>query len=166
MSSTKQGFYARIKLSPRVFRYVMNCWPPFWGMRIHIESISPDWQQLRMRMKLSLRNKNYVGSHFGGGLFTMADPFYVLMLINLLGPGYVVWDKAATIEFLTPGRTTVYADFHVTSEMLDEIRRGTEAGEKFEPTYGIDIVDTSGKLVARVHKTLYIRKKPERLALG
>lgn len=166
MSSAKQGFYAKFKISPRLFRHFMNCWPPFWGMRIHIVDIADDWTKVRMRMKLSLRNKNYVGSHFGGGLFAMTDPFYMLMLLNLLGGGYLVWDKAAKIEFITPGRTTVYADFHVTPDMLAEIRAKTESGEKFEPTYRIDVVDTAGKIVARIDKTLYIRKKRQEGAVS
>lgn len=159
MSSSKQGFYARFKLSPRIFRHLMNCWPPFWGMRIHIEHISDDWKHLRMRMKLSLRNKNYVGTHFGGGLFAMTDPFYLLMMMNLLGRDYIVWDKTAHIEFVQPGRSTVYAHFHITDAMLEEARAATLNGDKFEPTYRIDVVDAEGKLVARIDKTLYIRKK-------
>ena len=112
-----------------------------------------------MRMKLSFINKNYVGSHFGGGLFAMTDPFYMLMLMNLLGRDYLVWDKAAKIEFIAPGRTTVYAHFEVTDAMLAEIKEKTLRDEKFEPTYRIDVLDTAGKIVARVEKTIYIRKK-------
>lgn len=162
MSSSKQGFYSKIKLSPWLFRYVMNCWPPFWGTRVHIESISPDWRQLRVRMKLSMRNKNYVGTHFGGGLFVMTDSFYMVMLSNILGSDYLVWDKAARIEFLAPGRTTVYANFDVTDAMLGEIVAKTAAGEKFEPTYQVDILDSAQQLIARVEKTMYFRKKPPR----
>jgi acyl-coenzyme A thioesterase PaaI-like protein len=166
MSSSKQGFYSRLTLAPSVFRVIMNCWPPFLGTRIHIESIAPDWRTLRMRMKLSMRNKNYVGSHFGGGLFAMVDPFYMVMLMNILGRDYLVWDKAATIEFVAPGRTTVYADFHITDQMLSEIYQHTASGEKFEPTYLIEILDAQGKRVARVSKTIYIRKKAAPGATG
>ena len=162
MSSSKQGFSSKIKLSPRLFRYVMNCWPPFWGTRVHIESISPDWRQLRVRMKLSMINKNYVGSHFGGGLFVMTDAFYMVMLSNILGSEYLVWDKAARIEFLAPGRTTVFATFEVTDAMLGEIVERTANGDKFEPTYPLAIVDAGQKLIARVEKTMYFRKKPPR----
>jgi len=163
MSSSKQGFYSKIKVPPWLFRYVMNCWPPFWGTRVHIESISPDWRQLRVRMKLSMINKNYVGTHFGGGLFVMTDPFYMVMLSNILGSDYLVWDKAARIEFLAPGRTTVFASFDVSDAMLNEIVEKTANGEKFEPTYQVDILDGAQKLIARVQKTMYFRKKPPRI---
>jgi acyl-coenzyme A thioesterase PaaI-like protein len=159
MSSSKQGLYSRIKIGPRLFRHIMNWWPPFWGIRVHITYISADWREVRTRMKLSLRNKNYVGSHFGGGLFSMTDPFYMVMLVNVLGGEYLVWDKAASIEFVAPGRSTVYAHFNITDQMLDEIRRATANGEKFEPVYAIDIVDGAGEVIAKVKKTLYIRRK-------
>jgi acyl-coenzyme A thioesterase PaaI-like protein len=121
MSSSKQGFYSKVTMSPNVFRHVMNCWPPFWGTRIHIEEISSDWRYVRTRMKLSMRNKNYVGSHFGGGMFAMTDPFYMVALKNILGDTYLVWDKAATIDYVKPGRTTVYAEFNISDEQLAEI---------------------------------------------
>ncbi|MCA2998315.1 MAG: DUF4442 domain-containing protein [Rhodocyclaceae bacterium] len=159
MSSSKQGFYSKVTLSPAVFRHVMNCWPPFWGTRIHIEEIAPDWRYVRTRMKLSMRNKNYVGSHFGGGLFTMTDPFYMVALKNILGESYLVWDKAATIEFLQPGRATVYAEFKITDAQLTQIYAKTAEGEKFEPVYHVDVVDAERRLIARVQKTLYIRKR-------
>ncbi|MBC7623832.1 MAG: DUF4442 domain-containing protein [Aeromicrobium sp.] len=162
MSSAKQGFYSNVALPPNVFRYVMNCWPPFWGMRIHIEEISADWRYVRTRMKLSLRNKNYVGSHFGGGMFAMTDPFYMLALKNILGDAYLVWDKAATIEYVKPGCTTVYAEFRISEAALAEIYAKTAKGDKFEPVYEVDVVDTDKQLVARVLKTLYIRKRPVR----
>ncbi|MCA3022833.1 MAG: DUF4442 domain-containing protein [Burkholderiales bacterium] len=160
MSSSKQGFYSKVALSPNVFRHVMNCWPPFWGTRIHIEEIAPDWRYVRTRMKLSMRNKNYVGSHFGGGLFAMTDPFYMVALKNILGNSYLVWDKAATIEYLKPGRTTVYAEFKISDAQLTEIYAKTADGEKFEPVYRVDVVDADQQLIARVQKTLYIRKRP------
>jgi acyl-coenzyme A thioesterase PaaI-like protein len=159
MSSSKQGFYSRFSLSPTVFRHFMNLWPPFWGMRIHILTISDDWRHVRMRMKLGLRNKNYVGTHFGGGLFAMVDPFYMIMLSNILGREYLVWDKSAQIEFVSPGRSAVFADFRLDEAAIAEIKAQTASGDKFEPTFPVDIVDTQGKIVARVRKTIYIRRK-------
>ncbi len=159
MSSSKQGFWSRFRVTPGMFRVVMNCWPPFIGMRIHIEHIAPDWRHVRMRMKLGFSNKNYVGTHFGGGLFAMADPYYMIMMMHQLDSGYVVWDKSARIDFVSPGRTTVYADFHLTQEQVDEVKQMTADGSKFEPTYAVDVVGTDGRVVARVEKTLYIRKK-------
>ena len=164
MSSSKQGFWSRFRVTPGMFRYIMNCWPPFLGMRIHIEHIAPDWRHVRMRMKLGIINKNYVGTHFGGGLFTMTDPYYMIMMMHQLGSGYLVWDKTAKIDFVSPGRGTVYADFRLSQEQVDEVLQMTAGGGKFEPVYAVDVVDAGGKVVAHVEKTLYIRKKMEKAA--
>lgn len=155
----EQGLWSKLKVSPNSFRHFMNCWPPLVAMRVHIERISPDWHELDVRMKLSLRNKNYVGTHFGGGLYAMVDPFYMLLLTNILGRGYVVWDKAATIEFIAPGQTTVFAKFRYSAAQIEEVLKATENGDKFEPTYEVLIQTAGGETVARVSKTLYIRKK-------
>ncbi len=162
MSSSKQGFYSHFRLNAYWFRLLMNLWPPFFGLGIHIERIAPDWKEITVRMKLSLRNRNYVGTHFGGGLFAMTDPFYMLMLMNILGGEYLVWDKASTIRFLKPGRGKVVAHFRLSEAQLDEVRLRTAGGEKFEPTWHIDIVDASGEVVASVDKTLYIRRKQKK----
>ena len=159
MSSSKQGFYSRLKISANTFRRMMNLWPPFWGMRIHILRIAPDYREVEVRMKLSLANKNYVGTHFGGGLFAMCDPFYMLMLLNNLGPGYVVWDKASSILYAAPGRGTVFATFQLSDGQLAEIIEKTANGDKFEPVYRVEVVDAAGKTIAMVDKTLYIRRK-------
>jgi len=141
----------------------MNCWPPFWGMRIHIMHIASDWKTIQMRMKLSFWNKNYVGSHFGGALFAMTDPFYMLMFMNLLGRDYVVWDKSAVVNFVRPGRSTVTANFEVTDAMLAEAISRTANGEKYEPTFRINVLDKAGDVIAHVDKTLYIRRKQRTL---
>jgi acyl-coenzyme A thioesterase PaaI-like protein len=158
-TSTEQGLWSKLKIGPNAFRHFMNCWPPLIAMRIHIERIAPDWREIDVRMKLSLRNKNYVGTHFGGGLFAMVDPFYMLMLSRVLGKSYVVWDKSATIDFVAPGKSTVYAQFRITQAQLEEMLCATADGKKFEPTYEIFIQTVSGETIAKVAKTLYIRKK-------
>lgn len=93
-------------------------------------------------------------------MFAMTDPFYMVALKNILGEAYLVWDKAATIDYMKPGRTTVYAEFIISEEQLAEIYEKTADGEKFEPVYRVDVVDADQQLIARVQKTLYIRKRP------
>ena len=108
-------------------------------------------------MKLRFYNRNYVNTHFGGSLYAMVDPFY--MLIQILGNKHIVWDKAASIEFETPGRGTVRAQFRVDDAMIRDIETHTADGQKYPPSYAVDITDGRDQVVARVHKTLYIRKK-------
>lgn len=145
--------------SPGLFKTVMNLWPPYWGTGIAITEVSPDFRRLVVRMKKRFYNSNAFGTHFGGSLYAMCDPHYVLQLVPLLGDDYLIWDKAATIEFLKPGRGTVTAVFDWSEEQLADIRAQTAGGAKYEPVRVVEIRDAQGEAVARVHKTLYVRRK-------
>jgi acyl-coenzyme A thioesterase PaaI-like protein len=144
---------------PRLFRLIMNSWPPYLGAAIAVEEISRDWRTIRVAMKLRWYNRNYVNSHFGGSLFSMTDPFYMLMLMRNLGRDFVVWDLAARINFIRPGRGKVTAIFTLTPARLNEIRGKAEAGEKVTEIFWVDVVDGRGERVAAVKKTLYIKRK-------
>jgi acyl-coenzyme A thioesterase PaaI-like protein len=137
----------------------MWLWPPFLGAGIRVERVSPDLSSLEVSMKLRFWNRNYVGSHYGGSLFSMTDPFFALMLIHNLGRNYIVWDKAATIHFRKPGKGRVRVLFELSRERLEEIRAQAERDPKVEPVFKVEIRDESGDVVAEVEKTLYVRRK-------
>lgn len=144
---------------PTVLKYLINLWPPFWGTGIHVEYIANDFQEVIVGMKLRFYNKNYVGTHFGGSLFSMTDPFYMLMLFHTLGNEYIVWDKAADIEFIAPGKDHVKAHFILTDSTMAEIKKQTTNGDKFFITLPVEIKDKSDNLIAKLKRTIYIRKK-------
>ncbi len=146
-------------MPPKLFRHLINLYPPYVGTGIRVLFISPDYRRIKVQMKYRFYNRNYVGTHFGGSLYAMIDPFYMLMLLNILGKDYLVWDKAARIEFVKPGRTTVTADFSIDQALIDTIKAETEGGEKYLPELTVYIMDPEGEVVARGLKTLYIRKK-------
>ncbi|HSG40900.1 MAG TPA: DUF4442 domain-containing protein, partial [Thermoanaerobaculia bacterium] len=104
-------------------------------------------------------NRNYVNTHFGGSLYSMCDPFFMLMLMDALGRGYIVWDKAATIRFRRPGKGTVSARFHIPPERVEEIRAAADANGKVEPVFTVEVTDEKGEVVAEVEKLLYVRRK-------
>src|SRR5205085_8214807 len=104
----------RVRIPPRLFRWGMNCWPPFLGAGIRVRRIAPDWREVDVAMGLRWYNQNYVRSHFGGSLYAMTDPFYMIMLMHALGPDYIVWDQVAQIEYIAPGKATVHARFRLT----------------------------------------------------
>jgi acyl-coenzyme A thioesterase PaaI-like protein len=137
---------------------LINFYPPFLGAGIRV-NIAPDFRTVQVKMSLRWYNLNAVGTHFGGSLYAMCDPWFMLMLIKALGDGYIIWDKAATIRFLKPGRGTVRATFQLSQETIDSLRTRADAGEKLEPTFTADVCDEQGELVAQVDKLLYIRKK-------
>lgn len=119
-----------------------------------------NWEQIAVEMKLRFYNSNYVGTHYGGSLYSMADPFFMVMLMNRLGRDYIVWDKAATIRFKRPGRGTVTALFRIAEDQLAEIRNALTSDEKIERTFSVNITDKAGGIVAEVDKLIYIRRKP------
>lgn len=148
-----------MQLSPNKMKWLLRFYGPFLGAGIWVESISSDWKQLKVSMKQKLYNKNAVGTHFGGSLFAMTDPHHMLMVMNLLGRKYLVWDKAASIEFIKPGKGKVFADFVVSDEVIEKIKQETHDGSKYLPQFEVEVVDNQGDIVAKVSKTLYIRKK-------
>lgn len=156
MDSTKLARKARL------LRWLMNCYPPYLGAGIRVREISADFRRARVSMGLSWYNRNYVRTQFGGSLYSMTDPFFMVLLMENLGRHYIVWDKAAHIDFVAPGKGTVYADFSIDQALLDDIRRHTADGDKYLPHLHVEVRDAQGTLVARVDKTLYIRLKPHR----
>ncbi len=138
----------------------MNIYPPYLGAGIRVRP-SEDFTVFEVRMKLRVWNRNYFGSHFGGSLYSMCDPFYALILARILGSDYIVWDKAASIRFVRPGRGTVQARFEIPRERVEEIRAAADAGEKVEPVFEARVVGAEGKTVAELEKVLYVRRKAE-----
>ena len=146
------------KTSHALRRWI-NFWPPFLGAGICVKYIAPDMKAIDVEMKLRWWNANYVGTHFGGSLFAMTDPFYMLMLMANLGREYIVWDKAATIRYRKPGKGTVRAEFHLSDTQIDEIREKLEIFPKYEAVFSIEVKDEVGVVIAEVEKVLHVRKK-------
>jgi acyl-coenzyme A thioesterase PaaI-like protein len=149
-------------MTPRKLRWLMNLWPPYLFAGVRIVGISEDWRRADVELRAHWWNRNYVGVHFGGSLFAMTDPFWMLLTMNVLGRDYVVWDREGAIEFVKPGRGTVRASFVLNEDALDEIRRETANGEKYLRWFETDVIDGDGEVVARVRKRLYVRRKPPR----
>lgn len=137
----------------------MRFWPPFWGAGISVKNFHADGTQIVVQMKMRFWNKNYVGTHYGGSMYSMTDPFYMLMLMHLLGKGYIVWDKSASIRYKIPAKGTIYARFELSPELVEKIRREVNEKQKIESEFFVPITDEEGKVVAEVKKILSIIKK-------
>jgi acyl-coenzyme A thioesterase PaaI-like protein len=147
------------KHPPWLLRLAMNLWPPYLGAGIRVRRIADDFRQIVVEMPLRLRNRGYFGTHFGGSLYAMTDPFFALMVLYNLPDEYLVWDKAASIEFLAPGRSRMRARFVLVDEDLDRIVRMTASGDKHLHLFNVDVVDEEGLVVAKVEKIVYVRRK-------
>lgn len=155
----------KISRLPVLSKWILNRYSPFKGAGISIDQLKLDHYFIRVKMPLTARNRNVVGTHFGGSLYAMVDPFYMLLLMHHLGPHYIVWDKAASIEFLAPGRGTVYANIQLSQEEIEIIRDLAQDHAPVLREYDLDIVDATGMRIAHVKKTLYIRRKKPRASL-
>lgn len=146
-------------IPPKLLGRMINLWPPFITAGIHIVDVSNDLQYVKVRLKRGWYNTNYVGVQFGGSIYAMVDPFYMLMFMHNLGNEYIVWDKAARVDFVRPGRTALTAEFRIDSFLIEQVREKTANGRKYVFDLDVNVVDESGAVTAKVVKTLYVRKK-------
>jgi acyl-coenzyme A thioesterase PaaI-like protein len=146
-------------ISPLARFKLINFYPPMIGAGIRVTDVDRGFTRIDVEMKLRWWNKNVFGTQFGGALYMMCDPFFVAILMTNLGRDYIVWDKAASIQFLKPGRKHVRAVFTLTPEEIARVKTETDTRGKYEPEYDVDIVDSDGLVVAHVHKVLYVRRK-------
>lgn len=138
---------------------LMWLWPPYLGAGIRVMEVNDDLTHIKVKLAFRFWNINYVRTQFGGSLYSMVDPFYMLMFMENLGRDYIVWDKASTIRFKKPGKGPVYASFDLTREKIEEVRRMADQEPKVEPVFQVHIVDEAGEVVAEVDKTLYVKRK-------
>lgn len=139
--------------------WIWNFWPPFLFTGIKITEVSEDYRHVKVKLKLRFWNANYVGTQYGGSIFSMSDPFYMVMLIRNLGQKYTVWDKSAHITYLKPGKTDLFAEFNLTEEDLASIRLTLETEKSMLWNRKVEIKDANGAMIAEVAKEIYIRKK-------
>jgi len=154
------------KVSAATLRRVLNVWPPFLFAGIRVRAVSGDFRHASVELRQRWYNRNFVGTHFGGSLFAMTDPFWMIMTMQALGDGYIVWDKAATIDFVKPGRGKVCARFDLDDDVLARIRDATAGGGKHLHWFETDVIDAEGDVVAKVRKQVYVRRKRPRDGSG
>ncbi len=142
-------------LPPRLF---YSYYPPYFFAGIRVLQADSLLRHVRVTLKRHFFSQNYLGYHFGGSLYAMVDPFYMLMLIKNLGPGYVVWDTAASIRFIKAVKEPVYAEFHMEDEEITQLKQELETVRKMTRLYHVEVVTESGEVVAEVEKEIYIRR--------
>ena len=143
---------------PKAFRHVLNFYPAFRGTGAWVTFIADDWSEMRVRVPLSWRTRNYVGTIFGGTLYAGVDPHFMFMLMHRLGPDYLVWDKAASIRFRRPGRGQLTAVCRMPDDEVAEVRRLLATSDKVDRTYTVDLVAKDGTVCATVEKVVNVRR--------
>ena len=143
----------------RLARWKFNLFPAYRGTGGRVIYIADDFHEIKVKIPLSWRTRNYVGTIYGGSMYGAIDPIYMLMLIKILGRGYVVWDKAAKIHFKKPGKDTLFVNFKLDREEIAEIKRLAEMERSIDRVYDLELKDENGVVHARIEKTLYVAKK-------
>lgn len=148
-----------LKIPSWLMANLITLWPPFWFTGIRFTHISRDYRHITVRMALRFYNKNIIGIQYGGNLFSMSDPCYMMMLMTNLGSKYHIIDQSASIEFVKPGSGPVYVNCHLTQSDIDDIVNKTADGDKYLKQFITEVVDGEGEVVARVTRVVYIRLK-------
>lgn len=155
-----RGNSAPESLRTRFERYYFNFFFTCYRRTgVRILHIADDYKEVRVALPLNRKTRGYFGTLFGGSIYGAVDPVLMVMLNRILGREYVVWDKAARVQFLKPGRSTLYADFKVTDAEVAGIIADVQESEKTERTYEVALVDAQGVPHAVVEKTLHIRAR-------
>jgi hypothetical protein len=153
-------------MKARWLRLLFNVFPAYRGTGARVTYIADDFSEVRVKLPLSWRTRNYVGTIFGGSIYGAVDPMYMIMLIKLLGPDYIVWDKAATVRFRKPGRTTLFATFRIDAAEIEAVRAAAASGAPVDRTYSVNLVDRDGAVHAEIEKVIYIRRKESTVQKG
>ena len=145
--------------SPITVLRLVSYWPPMLFSGISVRDFDLDKGYIKVRLRSSFWNRNYFGTHYGGSICSLCDPFYAFILLHQLGREYIVWDKASKVTFVSATREPVYATFSLSNEEIEKIKEDALGNSKVEPVFQTTVVDGEGKVIATVERTLYIKTK-------
>lgn len=145
-------------LKRKAQRWGFNFFPAYRGTGGRLTYIADDFHEIHVKLPLSWRTRNYVGTTFGGSMYGAVDPLFMVMLIKILGKDYVVWDKAATIRFKRPGRETLYAKFKIEPHEVEQIKDELTRSKSIDRIFRVSLVNDAGKVHAEIEKTLYFAR--------
>ena len=138
---------------------LLNFYPPYFFSGIKIIERNDDFTFFKVRLKLTWYNRNLVGTAFGGSLYSMCDPFFMFILFVNLGDEYIVWDKGANIDFVKPGKGTVFATFQLSKSQIMDVKGEVDRVGKGIFGFPCEVVDQQGQTIARLEKAVYVRRK-------
>ena len=156
------GYVKNMKASIRKVVNFLRFYPPYLGAGVSVKHINEDMTSITVQMKMRFWNRNYVGTHFGGSLYSMCDPWYMFILLEHLGKECVIWDKGAEIDFVSPGKGTMTATFEIDHQTIEQLREQAQDNQKHLPVFHTSVFDEDGQVVATVKKILYVRKKRDK----
>ena len=143
----------------RLNRILFNYFPAFWSTGAKVTYLAADYKEVHLKLPLNWRTRNYVGTIFGGSIFSSTDVLYFLLVLKNIGEDYVVWDKASSIRFKKPGKGTLYTKAFISDEEIEIIKTELLNTDKIDRVYYLDLIDEEGDICASIEKTIHIRNK-------
>lgn len=144
-------------LKSRLTRILFNYFPIFWSTGAKITYLATDFKEIHIKLPLSWRTRNYVGTIFGGSMFSATDVLYFLLVLKNLGEDYIVWDKASCIRFKKPGKGTLYTKAVLSDEEIELMKTELLNTDKIDRVYFLDLIDETGDICASIEKTIHIQ---------
>ncbi|MBL7778184.1 MAG: DUF4442 domain-containing protein [Chitinophagales bacterium] len=143
----------------RSMRWAFNWWPCIWCTGGKVEFIAADYKELHVSIKLNIRTRNRVGTVYGGSIYSSVDPYFMLLLMEVLGKNYVVWDKGASMKFVRPITEKVKCRFLITDDLVEELKQRVAENGEHSFDLPLQYEDDNGKVYAVFTKQLYVASK-------
>ncbi|KAA5827363.1 DUF4442 domain-containing protein [Algibacter amylolyticus] len=159
MYRTLSNIANRFFSEAQIYKHGFNWSPMYRHSTAKVIEVSKDLHYVKIKIPLSWKNKNFVGSIFGGSMLSATDPIYMIQLIKILGDDYVVWDKAATIKYRRPGKETIFCEFVFSPEDIVNIKKDIKVKGEIDIVKTPNIVNKEGVVIAELSKTIYIADK-------
>ena len=121
--------------------------------------VSDDLHYVKIRIPINWKNRNYAGSIFGGSMLSATDPIYMIQLIQILGDGFVVWDKTASVKYKRPAKETIYGEFVFSESEIQAIKEQLLEQGELEIVKEMTLENTKKQVFAEISKTIYIANK-------
>ena len=152
-------FLIRILGKGAAFKLLFNISPMYRRTGGRLLEVSDDLKFVKLKLPLTYKTRNYVGTLYGGHMYSCVDGIYMVQLINILGRNYVVWDKSASIKFRRPGNQTLFAEFKITDELLEKIEHDINEHKEKNLHLSVNLTDKEGNVYAEIEKVIYIASK-------
>ena len=143
-----------------LFKILFNISPMYRRTNARLIDVSEDIHRVKIKISLNYKNRNYMGTMFGGSMLSATDPIYMIQLLQILGDDYVVWDKSTNIRFKKPANQHCYAIFEFTTEEINQIKNDVLQHNEINLVKNLSIESKSKNVYAVVEKTIYISTKP------
>jgi hypothetical protein len=153
------AFLSKYFKKSTLFKILFNYSPMYKRTNARLISVSEDLHKVKIKISLNYKNKNYMGTMFGGSMLSATDPIYMIQLLQILGDDYVVWDKATNIRFKKPANQHSYALFAFTSDEIIQIKEDVATKNEIDLLKTLTIESNSNQIFAVVEKTIYISTK-------